>query len=186
MQSNAPASHVQELGGLTDDFTLPGVNGGQVSLSRLLDGRKGAVAVFWSGVCSHCIRYDGYLNEFAHRHPELALIVIASRAGETPDQIRKTLAQRNIHFPIVHDAGSLVARQWSTEQTPRAFLVDSGRVLLYRGAIDNFKYPGDPEYVAHLETAISEFLAGTPVQRAETSSFGCAIQSVYYTLPRHL
>jgi hypothetical protein len=59
-------------------------------------------------------------------------------------------------------------------------------MLLYRGAIDNFKYPGDPEYVAHLETAISEFLAGKPIRRAETSSFGCAIQSVYYTLPKHL
>jgi len=59
-------------------------------------------------------------------------------------------------------------------------------VLLYRGAIDNFKYPRDPEYAPYLETAISEFLAGKPVQRAETSSFGCAIQSVYYTLPKHL
>ena len=64
--------------------------------------------------------------------------------------------------------------------------MDAGRVLLYRGAIDNFKYPGDPEYVGHLETAISEFLAGQPVKRTETSSFGCAIQSVYYTLPKHL
>lgn len=186
MQPETTAPHVQELGGLADDFTLPGVNGGQVNLSALLDGKKGAVAVFWSGVCSHCIRYDGYLNSFAGRHPDLALVVVASRAGETAEQIRKTMTERGIQFPILHDQGSLVARQWSTQQTPRAFLMDSGRVLLYRGAIDNFKYPGDPEYVAHLETAISEFLAGKPVQRAETSSFGCAIQSVYYTLPKHL
>ncbi len=174
------------MGGRADDFTLPGVNGGQINLSGLLDGKKGAVAVFWSGVCSHCIRYDAYLNGFAGRFPDLALVVIASRAGETPEQIRKTMAERGIHFPIVHDRDSLVARQWSTQQTPRAFLIDSGRVLLYRGAIDNFKYPGDPEYVPYLETAISEFLAGKPVRRAETSSFGCAIQSVYYTLPKHL
>jgi peroxiredoxin len=186
MQPETTTPRVQELGGLADDFTLPGVNGGQTSLSALLDGKKGAVVVFWSGVCSHCIRYDRYLNSFAERHPDLALAVIASRAGETPEQIRKTMAEREIQFPIVHDQGSPVARQWSTQQTPRAFLMDSGRVLLYRGAIDNFKYPGDPEYVAHLETAISEFLAGKPVQRAETSSFGCAIQSVYYTLPKHL
>ena len=143
--------------------------------------------VFWSGVCSHCIRYDGYLNNFAERYPDLALAVIASRAGETPEQIRKTMGDRGIHFPIVHDQGGRVARQWSTEQTPRAFLMDPGRVLVYRGAIDNFKYPGDPEYVSHLETAhIADFLAGGPVRRAETSSFGCAIQSVYYTLPKHL
>lgn len=186
MQPGASAPRVQELGGLAGDFTLPGVNGGQSNLSSLLNAKKGAVVVFWSGVCSHCIRYDAYFNTFAERHPDLALAVVASRSGETQEQIRKTMVERGIHFPIVHDAGSVVARQWSTEQTPRAFLIDSGRVLLYRGAIDNFKYPGDPEYVAYLETAISEFLAGIPVQRAETSSFGCAIQSVYYTLPKHL
>ena len=186
MQPEASPPRVQELGGLADDFTLPGVNGGRINLSALLDGKKGAVVVFWSGVCSHCIRYDKYLNSFGDRHPGLALVVVASRAGETPEHIRRTKAERSIHFPIVHDQGSRVARQWFTEQTPRAFLMDSDRVLLYRGAIDNFKYPGHPEYIAHLETAISEFLAGKQVQRAETSSFGCAIQSVYYTLPKHL
>ncbi|MFN0166946.1 MAG: redoxin domain-containing protein [Bryobacteraceae bacterium] len=171
---------------MADDFTLPSVNGGQIDLSMALSRKKGAVVVFWSGVCSHCIRYDGYLNSFAERHPDLAVVVIASRAGETPEQIRKTMAERGIQFPIVHDQGSTVARRWSTEQTPRAFLIDSGRTLLYRGAIDNFKYPGDPEYAAYLETAISDFRAGKPVKRSETSSFGCAIQSVYYTLPKHL
>ncbi|HTM50631.1 MAG TPA: redoxin family protein [Bryobacteraceae bacterium] len=178
-------SRVQELGGLAEDFTLPGVNGGQANLAALLAGKKGAVVVFWSGVCSHCIRYDAYLDRFAAQYPDLSLVVIASRSGETPVQIRNTMADRGIRFPIFHDQGGAVARQWSTEQTPRAFLVDAGRVVLYRGAVDNFKYPGDPEYVAYLDNAISDFLAGKPVRRAETASFGCAIRSVYYTLPKH-
>src|SRR5438309_7211786 len=127
MQPGTSAPRIQEIGGLAEEFTLPGVNGGQIHLAALLKAKQGAVAVFWSGVCSHCIRYDGYLNSFAERHPELALAVVASRAGETPEQIRKTMAERGIHFPIAHDQGSLVARRWSTEQTPRAFLMDSGR-----------------------------------------------------------
>ena len=185
-QPDTSTPRLQEIGGVAGDFSLPGVGGGQISLSALLEGKKGAVTVFWSGVCSHCIRYDAYLNGFAKAHPKLALAVVASRSGETPEQIRKTMAERGLQFPIAYDFGAGVARQWSTEQTPRAFLMDPKRVLLYRGAIDNFKYPNDPEYVGHLETAISEFLAGKPVQRAETASFGCAIQSVYYTLPKHL
>jgi peroxiredoxin len=186
MQPETRPPHAQEIGHQADDFTLPGVNGGQGKLSELLNGKKGAVIVFWSGVCSHCVRYDGYLNNFSDLHPELGLLAIASRHGETPDQIRETMAARSIRFPIVHDAGGQVARQWASMQTPRVFLLDSGRTLLYRGAIDNFKYPGDPDYAAWLEPAISEFLAGKPVQRKETASFGCAIQSVYYTLPKHL
>jgi peroxiredoxin len=186
MQPETRPPHAQEIGGLADDFTLPGVHGGQSNLSGLLNGKRGAVIVFWSGVCSHCVRYDGYLNSFATLHPELALLAIASRHGETPEQIRETMGARGIRFPIVHDSGGRVARQWASMQTPRAFLIGAGRALLYRGAIDNFKYPADPEYAAYLEPAIAEFLAGKPVQRAETASFGCAIQSVYYTLPKHL
>lgn len=177
---------IQELGGLADAFTLPGVSGGQISLASLLEGKKAAVVVFWSGVCSHCIRYDAYLNHFAGSHPDIGFVAIASRHGETPEQIRATMAERGILFPIAHDAGSAVARQWSAQQTPRAFLIDANRVLLYRGAIDNFKYPGDPEYIPHLESALSQFLANKPVERPETASFGCAIFSVYYTLPKHL
>jgi hypothetical protein len=79
-----------------------------------------------------------------------------------------------------------VARQWFTQQTPRAFLVDSQQRLLYRGAIDNFKFPEDPGYQAYLEPAIEAFLSDRPIKRTETASFGCAIQSVYYNLPKPL
>ena len=58
--------------------------------------------------------------------------------------------------------------------------------LLYRGAIDNFKFPEDSDYQAYLEPAIASFLAGQPIARQETASFGCAIQSVYYILPNPL
>src|SRR5215471_11123578 len=125
----------QEIGAPIEDFQLTPVTGEKSSLQAHLQDKKGAVVVFWSGVCSHCVRYDGYLNRFAEQHPELGLAVIASRSGEAAEQIRRTMAERGIGFPIAYDAGSLVAREWSTEQTPRAFLIDSGRRLLYRGAI---------------------------------------------------
>src|SRR5262245_43507439 len=122
-------ARAQVIGGSVEGFTLPGIHGGPISFSAAVDGKQGAVVVFWSGVCSHCIRYDAYLNSFAERHPELGLTVIASRSGETPEQIRRTVAERGIGFPIAYDAASVVARQWATEQTPRAFLVDANRTL---------------------------------------------------------
>lgn len=176
----------QEIGGVVDDFTLPALGGGQRSLSSFMVGKKGAVVVFWSSVCSHCIRYDPYLSGFQVKHPELALVVVGSRQGETLDQIRKTAAERKLNFPILHDASSTVAHAWYTEQTPRVFLLDANRTLLYRGAIDNYKFPSDAAYLAYLEPAIAEFLSGKPIRQTETASFGCAIQSVYYILPRPL
>jgi hypothetical protein len=176
----------QGIGTQLDDFKLSRIGGEPSSLQTLLEGKRGAVIVFWSGVCSHCVRYDGYFNDFSNRHPELAMAALASRHGETPAHVRMTVAERKLTFPILHDAGGLVAKAWFTQQTPRVFLLDSNRTLLYRGAIDNFKYPEDPEYVAYLEPAISQFLAGEPLSRNETASFGCAIQSVYYIIPKAL
>ena len=176
----------QEIGGLVPEVSLPLIGGGTGSLKSSLQGKKGIVVVFWSETCSHCLRYDSYLNQFAEKHRELGLMVIASRQSETEDQIRATVSLRNLRFPILYDAHGSVARQWFTQQTPRVFLIDSEQRLLYRGAIDNFKYAGDPEYQAYLEPEITSFLAGRPIERSESASFGCAIQSVYYLLPKPL
>lgn len=180
---------MREIGSQVADFTLPAIDDGVRTLSSFLeaDGVRGAVVVFWSGVCSHCARYDDYLRELPGRRPELALVGVASRQGETAADLRRVMAERRLGFPLLHDADRAVAAAWRVAQTPRAFLVDRGEGdglrLLYRGAIDNFKYPEDPAYEAYLEPAIKAFLAGRPVPRFESPSFGCPVESVYYTLP---
>ncbi len=182
-QSKAPK---QEMGSIVPEFELPLITGEIRNLASFLEGKKGAVVVFWSETCSHCIHYDEYFNAFAGRHPEIGFVAVASRAGESLEQIRATVAERKLVFPILHDNGGKVARQWFTQQTPRAFLLNSEKRLLYRGAIDNFKYPQDPEYQSYLAPAIEAFLAGRPIARTETASFGCAVESVYYILPKPL
>jgi len=183
-QQTAPAT--QTIGGVVPEIELPFIGGGSRTLSSFLEGKKGVVVVFWSETCSHCIRYDPYLNGFAERHPEIGMFAVASRQGETFDQVRSTAGKRKLTFPILHDEGGKVAREWFTQQTPRVFLIGADRRLLYRGAIDNFKYPEDVDHQAYLEPAIDSYLAGKVIERAETASFGCAIQSVYYILPKPL
>ena len=185
---NAPASPnaKQTIGGTVPEVALPLTSGGSGNLRQFLEGKKGLVVVFWSETCSHCLRYDSYLNEFIQNNPELGLVAIACRQGETAERILATIAQRKLRFPILHDEDGRTARQWHTQQTPRVFLIDSEYRLLYGGAIDNFRYPSDPEYQAYLQPAIEAFLAGKPIARTETASFGCAVQSVYYQLPKPL
>ena len=176
----------QTLGEPVADFTLSDLRGAPVSLAGSLAGRRGAVVVFWSGVCSHCQRYDDYLGGFTDRHRDLALLVVASRQDESRGDLGRTVAERALGFPILHDRDRRVAHEWRVEQTPRVFLIDGLRRLLYRGAIDNFKYPQDPHHRPYLETAIADFLAGRPLAREETPSFGCPIESIYYDLPKPL
>ncbi len=183
MSNPQPDAAIQRIGGVAPEIELRGIDGKVHRLTAYLEGKKGAVVVFWSETCSHCVHYDPYLNGFSAAHPELGFFAVASRVGESFEQIRSTAAERNLKFPILHDPGAAVAKIWAVQQTPRVFLLDPGRILMYRGAIDNFKYPEDPEFQSHLEPAIASFLAGKPIERTETASFGCAVQSVYYILP---
>lgn len=186
MAQELAARLAQETGGPVEDFTLVSIRNVAINLKTLLQGTRGALVVFWSSVCSHCMRYDSYLNSFRRQHPELQLAVVASREGETPDQLRASVSARQLKFDILHDPGGRVAWRWFVQQTPRVFLVDAAGILQYRGAIDNYKYAEDPDHVAYIEPAIDEFLSGRPLSRTETASFGCAIQSVYYRFPKAL
>jgi peroxiredoxin len=186
MQTGAAPLKTQDIGDTLDDFTLPVASGGEQSLSAALQGKRAAVVMFWSGICSHCVRYDEWANQFATRYPDVALLVVAARQGETVEMVRNTAKDRGLKFPILHDNGGKLAKAWYTQQTPRAFLLDADRKLIYRGAIDNFKFQADPTYEAYLEPAIQATLEGKPAPRTETASFGCAIQSLYYLLPKSL
>src|SRR5215470_13842910 len=150
----------QSIGCLMPDFALPLLDGGSLSLQSSLAGRKAVVVVFWSGICSHCRRYDDYLNRLPERYPGVGLLAVASRQNESAQMLRATVAERRLRFPMVHDADRAVAKAWLVPQTPRVFLLDPQCRLLYRGAIDNFKYPQDPEFVPYLDTAIEACLAG--------------------------
>ena len=177
----------QEIGLPVTGFSLPLVNGGgSRTLDSYLEGKKGAVILFWSGICSHCLRYDTYLNEFQQKNPDYGFVAIASRHGETLEKLQATIAERKLTFPILHDPNAAVAKAWYTQQTPRVFLIDSNKELLYRGALDNFKFPDDHEYVRYLEPAMDAHREGKSVEKSETASFGCAISAVYYILPKGL
>jgi thiol-disulfide isomerase/thioredoxin len=176
----------QVIGEPVEGFQLLSIDGELISLPTILKGKRGAVVMFWSSVCSHCARYDSFLNGFARHYPELGLAVVASREKERLPHLRATVRERKLTFPILHDVAGKTAAEWFVRQTPRVFLIDSNGALLYRGAIDNYKYPGDPDYVPYLGPAIAEFLAGKTLSRVEVASFGCAVNSVYYKLPKAL
>jgi peroxiredoxin len=143
----------QKFGEPLRDFSLPDLKGNTVSLSQRLEGKKAGVVVFWSGVCTHCVRYADYLNTFEEVHPDVTLLAVASRHGETAADINKVVADQKLRFGLVHDADGRVAKEWYAQQTPRAFLMDPRRALVYRGAIDNFKFKEDAQFIPYLETA---------------------------------
>src|SRR5438046_2507387 len=113
------ANEQQKFGEPIADFSLRTLNGEPTNIDAISEGKKGAVVVVWSSTCSHCHRYDKYFNTFADRYPDIGLVIVSSRQGEAIDSVKKAAAQRGLKFPIVHDPGGEVAKQWFTRQTPR-------------------------------------------------------------------
>ena len=73
MSGGVAPRKTQDIGDVLDDFSLKviGGDGREMSLSGALAGKRGAVVMFWSGICSHCVRYDGFFQYFcrtASRH----------------------------------------------------------------------------------------------------------------------
>jgi peroxiredoxin len=188
MISDKPSAGArQEIGLPLPEFSLPLLDGlGERTLQDCLTGGVGSLIVFWSAICAHCRHYDAYFKSFTCLHPQMGFATIASRCGETPKQMQSAIRQRRLFFPVLLDQSGEVARQWHSQQTPRCYLITPDGRLLYRGAIDNFKSRSDRGYVAYLEPAIDSYLAGKPIARTETASFGCAIETTYYQLPRQL
>src|SRR5262245_49547851 len=145
------------VGGIADDFTLPNLNGDGPSLATYLNGKRGAVVVFWSSMCPSCALYDSYLNSLSVRWPDLAVIAVASRSGETEEQISRSVVDRKLAFPVFHDRAGAVARHWEIDRAPCVFLIDRDRKVLYRGSIDNGKPAPDPGYRSYLNNAIDAF-----------------------------
>ena len=73
-----------------------------------------------------------------------------------------------------------------TQQTPRVFLVDAAASCGTAGPSTTSSTRRMRMYEAYLEPAIASILSGQPIARPDTASFGCAIQSVYYTIARPL
>lgn len=142
-------------------------------------GGHGLAVVFWSAVCSHCRRYDAYLNAWARRF-SVDLAVVGCRAGESTTNLDAAVQERALTFPLFHDAEGHVAQAWGARQTPTVYLLDAGHAVVYRGAIDDFTYPDNPGHRPYLADAAQALLDGRPVPLASTAAFGCPTQSIYY------
>ncbi len=68
----------------------------------------------------------------------------------------------------------VMADAFGAISTPHIFMLDSGRMLRYKGRIDDSRDPTKATY-SDLEHALEDILAHRTVRVPETKPFGCAI-----------
>jgi peroxiredoxin len=114
------------------------------------------------------------------------LTVLSSSPSHAEDGYL-TAAEENEHLARVHahptaailDASGEIGRLYGAKTTPHMFVIDPQGKLIYAGAIDN-KPTTDTADVKtaknYVSAALSEAMAGLPVEMASTRPYGCSVK----------
>ncbi len=176
---------------LAPDFTLPGIDGRDWSLT---DFNKFDVLVvyFTSNHCPVCHAQDPRLvklvTELAGR--SVAYVAINPNSGDglrldelgyskyddSFEHMRLYAKDEKFSFPYLYDGDAqAVAKKYGCLATPHVFVFDSKRQLRYQGWFDDSRFP-DSATVKREDArdAISALLDGKSVSVTETKPFGCS------------
>ncbi len=169
------------LGSPAPDFMLPGVDGKDYSTSSFA-GKPVLVVVF---SCNHCPYVKDYEDRMVAIQRDYAargvqLVAINSNDEESyPEDNLSAMVERarekGFNFPYLRDQTQKVAEAYGAVCTPHVFAFDKGRVLRYRGRIDDSRDPS--KVTTHdLRNAIDDLLQEKPVRVPDTRPFGCSIK----------
>jgi peroxiredoxin/mono/diheme cytochrome c family protein len=162
------------------DFSLPDprADGKKVSLADLK--QKLVVVVF---VGTECPINNSYMPRLVELHKEfadkgVAFLAVNANSPDTPERVARHARQHELPFPVLKDAGNVVADQFGAKRTPEAFVLDADRRVRYRGRIDDQYGVGinRPRPTRRdLAEALGALLDGKPVTTPVTEPAGCPV-----------
>jgi len=169
-------------GAKAPDFRLPGVDGKTYRMDSFKD--KPILVVFFT--CNHCPYVQAWESRFIEVQRDYAgkgvqLVAINSN-DETkyPEDdfahMKARAREKGYNFPYLRDESQEVAEAYGPVATPDFFVLDEGRVVRYRGRLDDNH--ADPSKVTkrYLRDALDDLLAGRPVRTPLTPPYGCSIK----------
>lgn len=136
--------------------------------------------------CNHC-KYDqaywSRLKQLARKYEEDSLGMLAVCGNDAQaypqdsfENMQQLHKQMQLPFPYLHDETQEVIKKLGTKRTPEAFLFNSKRELVYRGAIDDNWENEAAIMQVYLEDAVEYSLDGLEVDYPEIEAVGCTIK----------
>jgi cytochrome c biogenesis protein CcmG/thiol:disulfide interchange protein DsbE len=106
-------------------FDRPTLAGGRFDSSAAA-GRV-LVIDFFAAYCRPCQRKLPALEALHRRRPQLAVVGVS--LDETDEAARRSVVRHHLTFPVVHDAGNVLAGRLRVTELPISFVVDGqGRI----------------------------------------------------------
>lgn len=134
------------------ELDLPTLEGDRVNLADL----RGRVVLvnFWAVWCPPCRKEMPSMQRLSKLMAERPFTILASNAGETPEQIRPFLNEVPLTFPILLDQDSARMKAWRVFVLPTSFLIDKRGQIRY--SLSGHTEWDAPEAVAVIERLLAE------------------------------
>lgn len=172
------------MGSLAPDFSLPGVDGKEYSLSDFSDA-KILVVMF---ICNHCPYVQAVIDRIVaiqddYADKEVALVAISSNdATNYPDdgfENMREMAQEHGLNIYLYDEAQDVARAYKAQCTPDMFVyenVEGQWKMAYHGRIDD-NWQDESAVTKHeMRDALDSLLRGDRSSDEQYPSMGCSIK----------
>ncbi|HVU89748.1 MAG TPA: redoxin domain-containing protein [Pirellulales bacterium] len=175
------------LGKKIANFTGRDFRGKEVSLADFADS-KAVVVAFLGTECPLAKLYGPRLVELQKEFADqgVAFIGVDANRQDLGTEVAHFARESQIEFPLLKDAGNVIADQFGAQRTPEIFVLDKDRVVRYHGRVDDqygfmkqgISYQRTEPNRRDLAEALGELLAGKEVSQAETAVQGCLIGRV--------
>jgi peroxiredoxin len=148
------------------------------------DHKEQVLVVAFLGVeCPLANLYAPSLAELAKHYQgkSVAFIAVNSNAQDTLEQTRAQARNNGLTFPVLKDAGNVVADLFGAERTPEVFVLDAQRTVRYRGMLDDqygYRERRSAPTKKYVANAVDALLKSETVPLAETQVQGCHIGRV--------
>jgi cytochrome c biogenesis protein CcmG/thiol:disulfide interchange protein DsbE len=111
-----------EVGEPPPEISLPDMNGKAFSLAA----HRGKVVVvdFWASWCAPCKEEMPVLESLYKRFKDKGLVVVGVSVDNEAANAKKFLTGVKVSFPIVHDAGHVVADKFKPPRMPTSYIID--------------------------------------------------------------
>lgn len=115
--------------GPAPDFTLPDLEGQQVTLSMVDAQAELVVLNFWFTTCPPCRAEIPELSAFAKDNPDIPLYGVSTDLGMPTARLKAESARLGVAYPVLHDHRADVARQYGIDTFPTTLVIRDGEIV---------------------------------------------------------
>ena len=119
-------------------FRLQDFRGGWHRLDEAGES-KVVVVAFLGTECPLASLYAPRLAELARSYEKkgVAFFGVDANQQDAPSALARFAREHDLPFPLLKDVGNELADRLGVERTPEVFVLDAGRVVRYRGRVDD-------------------------------------------------